>query len=564
MSFLPCILIPIYNHGATIHAVVDRLLPHGYPIIIVDDGSDETTQAILARLAAGQPLVRLFREPINGGKGAAMIRGLREALAAGFSHALQVDADGQHDLADVPRFLALGRETPEAVICGQPKYDACAPAGRRYGRYVTHFWVWLETLSFAIGDSMCGFRLYPLQPTVYLIDRVRMPLRMSFDIELVVRLHWLGLPIRNLETRVIYPEGGLSHFDLWRDNLRISAMHSRLCLGLLWRWPILLVRRLWPGAVQGQHWSRHEERGAAWGLRLSVAAYQFLGRRAAKILLRPVVAWFFLTGKTARQASRAYLERLGGPAQGMPAPTWFNCFRHMLAFADSGVDKLAAWTGDLAHDEVAFPDQPAFEALLASGRGALLLGAHLGNLEMSRALANLGGIARINAVVYTEHAKRFTHALSSANRQFEINLIQVDQFGPDTAILLREKIDRGELLVIVGDRTPPAETGRVVMAEFLGQPAPFPVGPYVLAALLECPVFLFLCLREEEGYRLHFEPFADKVELPRKSRLQALEALARAYAQRLEVFCRKAPLQWFNFFDFWAGAPRRDSGSSLH
>ncbi|EXI65565.1 MAG: lipid A biosynthesis lauroyl acyltransferase [Candidatus Accumulibacter adjunctus] len=557
MSFVPAIVIPIYNHKETIAAVVARLADYDVPVFIVDDGSDEETQRTLAAVADREPLARLSRLPENVGKGAAVMHGLREAFAAGCTHALQVDADGQHDLADVPRFLEQSRIKPHAVVAGCPRYDESAPACRRYGRYVTHFWVWVETLSFAIGDSMCGFRVYPLAASVALIDRHRLPTRMTFDTEIIVRLFWMGLPVVNLETRVIYPPGGLSHFRMWRDNLRISWMHTRLCAGMLARLPLLLWRKRCPPRSGAVHWSRHRERGSSLGLRLTVASYHLFGDRVARVLLRPIVGWFFLSGGTAREASLDYLRRLQATWFDTPAPTWPNAYRHMLAFANANLDKLAAWTGHVAHAGIAFDNQKAFEALLASGRGAVLLGAHFGNLEMMRALAHLNGIARVNAVVYTEHARRFNETLAAVTPGFDLNLLQISSLGPETAILLRAKIDRGELLVIVGDRTPPAENGRVVSVEFLGTPAHFPQGPFILAALLECPVYLFVCFRESDGYRVHFEPFAERIDLPRGKREVAIATHAQRYADRLVELCRRTPFQWFNFFDFWADTKSR-------
>ncbi|RZI43904.1 glycosyltransferase family 2 protein [Herbaspirillum sp. HC18] len=552
MTFRPCIVIPIYNHKDTIAQVVARLAPHGLPILIVDDGSDDATQGELRRLAQLQPDLSLFRLNRNGGKGAAVMRGFREAHTAGFTHALQIDADGQHDLEDVPRFIERSRARPDAVVAGQPIYDASAPASRRYGRFATHVWVWIETLSLAIGDSMCGFRMYPLAPTLVLIEKSVLPFRMAFDIEIIVRLFWMGVPVENISTQVIYPPGGLSHFDLWRDNLRISWMHTRLFFGMLVRLPLILWRKAYPPAFSETHWSRRTERGSTWGIQFTLATYRILGDTAARILLRPIVAWFFLTGRSARNASRSYLARLHAHTGRSPSPTWHNSYRHMLAFADSAVDKLAAWTGNISPSDVEFHNRSEFDRLLASGRGAVLLGAHLGNLEMLRALANINGIVKINAVVYTEHARKFVSALSATDPRFQVNLLHIPRMGPDTAIALQDKINRGEMLVIVGDRTPPADNGRVVQADFLGRPALFPQGPFILAALLECPVYLFFCTRELGGYQIHFEPFAEQVELPRTRRNEAIAEYAQRYANRLASLCERAPFQWFNFFDFWA------------
>lgn len=242
-AFAPCALIPIYNHGATVAATVHALRAHGLPVVIVDDGSDASTREVLDALAAEVEALHLLRLPTNQGKGRALSAGMLAAHAAGYTHALQIDADGQHEVGDVPRFLAEARARPDALVCGCPLYDASVPRARLYGRYVTHAFVWLETLSLAIRDSMCGFRVYPLAATCAEIERAPLPARMDFDTEVAVRLVWRGLPVRNLATRVTYPEDGISHFRMVRDNLRISAMHTRLLLGMLRRAPRLLRRR---------------------------------------------------------------------------------------------------------------------------------------------------------------------------------------------------------------------------------------------------------------------------------------------------------------------------------
>ena len=178
--------------------------------------------------------------------------------------------------------------------------------------------------------------------------------------------------------------------------------------------------------------------------------------------------------------------------------------------------------------------------MVDSGRGAVLSGSRLGNLEMIRALAVNERQAAVNAVVYTDHAQRFNELLRQANADFGINLIQVSRLGPETAIVLKDKVDRGELVVIVGDRTPPAASdgGRVSQVEFLGEPAPFAQGPFILASLLDCPVYLCFCLREKRGnghgYRIHLEHFAERIDLPRRDRLTRLPEYLQQYARRKE------------------------------
>ena len=243
-GFNPCCVVPIYEHGATIGALIEALAAHRLPIYIVDDGSGAATQAELERLRREFPLVRLARLPRNQGKGAAVMHGLRQARAHGMTHALTLDADGQHDPRDVPRFIERAAARPHTVICGQPIFDQSVPKARLYGRYLTHFWVWIETLSFSIKDSLCGFRLYPLAAACELIDQVAIPRRMDFDTAIAVHLAWRGLPIENLATHVVYPPGGISHFRMLHDNLRLTLMHALLVLGMLVRLPLLLKRKL--------------------------------------------------------------------------------------------------------------------------------------------------------------------------------------------------------------------------------------------------------------------------------------------------------------------------------
>jgi glycosyltransferase involved in cell wall biosynthesis len=241
-------VIPVYDHEHAVPAVAAHLRAHGLPVVLVDDGSSESCRLALERLATETrtPLVRL---PVNGGKGAAVIAGLRRALELGFTHALQVDADGQHDLRDVPKFLAAANAEPHAVICGRPVFDASIPKVRFLSRYITHVLVWLQTLSTSqVRDSMCGFRLYPLRTVLQVVDRDGVGRRMDFDVELLVKLVWRGRTLRWIDTRVSYPTDGISHFRMLSDNLRLAGMHVRLVLGMLWRAPLLVWRRM-------RHWT---------------------------------------------------------------------------------------------------------------------------------------------------------------------------------------------------------------------------------------------------------------------------------------------------------------------
>ncbi|MEZ5727031.1 MAG: glycosyltransferase family 2 protein [Burkholderiaceae bacterium] len=253
----PCVVVPVYNHGGALARLVDALRPLGLTCWLVDDGSDaECAAAIVAAARANPDWLRCMRQTPNQGKGAAVMAGLRAALADGFTHAIQIDADLQHDPADIPRFVAASRAAPAAIISGAPRFDASIPAARYYGRWLTHVLVWVETLSLEIRDSMCGFRLYPLAPAVALDERAPFGRRMQFDTDAIVRLHWRGVPVVNLDTPVTYPVDGVSHFAMVADNLRMIRLHLRLLAGMLLRSPRLLARTLrrarFPGSIDAR------------------------------------------------------------------------------------------------------------------------------------------------------------------------------------------------------------------------------------------------------------------------------------------------------------------------
>jgi glycosyltransferase involved in cell wall biosynthesis len=245
-SFRPCVVVPVYDHERAVPALVALLADVGLPCWLVDDGSSTACAAVLDRLVADAApgWLHLVRLPENRGKGAAVLAGMRAASAAGCTHAIQIDADCQHDPRDIPKFVQAARERPDAIVNGVPVYDASVPKVRLYGREITNKLARIYTLSAAIGDAMCGFRLYPLAPTLALDDAAGIGRRMQFDTDVIVRLHWAGVPVVNVPTPVTYPADGVSHFHYLRDNVRMVGLHLRLIGGMVWRLPLLLLRRL--------------------------------------------------------------------------------------------------------------------------------------------------------------------------------------------------------------------------------------------------------------------------------------------------------------------------------
>jgi polyprenyl-phospho-N-acetylgalactosaminyl synthase len=241
-AFRPCVLIPSYDNPRTIGRVAREALDHCPDVIVVDDGSGPEGRQAIDSLASE---VIVVRRSENGGKGAAVKTGLQEAHRRGHTHALQVDADGQHALEDMPRLFEVARQHPHTLVLGAPVFDASAPLGRRLGRLLTRFWTNVETLGRVIQDPMCGFRVYPVEAALRVGARGN---AMDFDPEIAVRLAWEGLPVINVPTRVRYlseSEGGVSHFRMVRDNALISLMHTRLMIALLLRpWRARRARRL--------------------------------------------------------------------------------------------------------------------------------------------------------------------------------------------------------------------------------------------------------------------------------------------------------------------------------
>lgn len=239
--FRPCALVPTYNNPDTVSEVVDRIRALIPDVVVIDDGSAEAGRRAVERIGAeGRAHVR-HREA-NGGKGAAVKTGFAVAAELGFTHALQVDADGQHALEDIPRFLEVAAANPDALILGAPIYDDTAPKSRLIGRRITQFWTNFETMGQVIDDPMCGFRVYPLEAA---LSVGKTGDRMDFDIEIAVRIAWGGTRVINLPTAVRYFEGGVTHFDMLWDNLRISWMHTRLAVRAIFVLPwVRLGRRL--------------------------------------------------------------------------------------------------------------------------------------------------------------------------------------------------------------------------------------------------------------------------------------------------------------------------------
>ncbi|MCL1815264.1 MAG: glycosyltransferase family 2 protein [Treponema sp.] len=238
------VLIPVYRHGKTACLLAERFTSSGLPVILADDGNDAETRYYLAEYAAktqGTALVRLEK---NMGKGGAVIQGLKKAAELGLTHVLQIDADGQHDAGKAVFFLEKSAKHPDMIICGYPEFDETAPKSRVTGRKISTFWAAIVTLSLELKDVLCGFRVYPVEPSLRITKFSFVDRRMGFDAEILVRLYWKKVFPVFFPVKISYPEDGISNFRMVRDNIRISWTFCRLFFGMLFRLPLLITQKI--------------------------------------------------------------------------------------------------------------------------------------------------------------------------------------------------------------------------------------------------------------------------------------------------------------------------------
>ncbi|RZI86076.1 MAG: acyltransferase [Rubrivivax sp.] len=314
------------------------------------------------------------------------------------------------------------------------------------------------------------------------------------------------------------------------------------------------------------HWASLGENTFVAGIKVMFWVHRVLGRLPFRACLYPVVFFYWASQGLARRSSLDYLRRLQASHQALGhAPGWRDTLAHFLAFADTILDKLLAVSGGIDQQALRIEGEAGLLALTQQGRGAVIVTGHVGCMELCRVSAERHRGVRLNVLVHTIHAERFNRLLQRLHPDSQVRLIQVTDVNPATAMLLADKVAQGEFVAIAGDRVPVRQS-MTVPARFMGDVAQWPVGPYVLAALLKCPLYAMACVRDSGGaggYVLRVHCLAEEVLLPRRDRQAAMAAQAQQFALWLEGVLSQAPLAWFNFFPFWQqGAPL--PGSEQH
>lgn len=379
-NFRAAVVIPCYNHGSTIHEVIDGIRYSELPVLIVDDGSDAATKEVLDDVAAIESHVAVLRMSQNSGKGAAVCAGFSQLISEGYTHAIQIDADAQHNFADIQRVLDLSSAFPEKMILGYPVYDESVPSHRLHGRKVSNFWTAVDTISGEIKDALCGFRCYPLNKIDLVMKKYKIGERMTFDPSVAIYLYWEGVEAINFDTKVRYPEGGISHFRMFEDNVAFSWFFCSHFFRMLPRAPKLLWWKL--TRKNSSPWHKLPERGSLWGLKLTLNLYKILGPRLIWFIGYQVLFYFFLTGKSAREASQAYLNRLYEEGALSEKPKFWDSFKHFVSFGQAILDRLTIYLGKGKRFKLTWHGRETIYKYIDNGQGVLLTGAHLGSFEL--------------------------------------------------------------------------------------------------------------------------------------------------------------------------------------
>ena len=299
----------------------------------------------------------------------------------------------------------------------------------------------------------------------------------------------------------------------------------------------------------GGGWLNQRERGAVWLIRMTAFWVGILGRRPLRIVVCGIAAYYALFDRTARATSRTWLERVHGREVRLS-----EVYRHIRCFAQVTLDRLLYVEGRTSELEIGRTGTGALDEQVKTGRGAFLLGAHLGSMDAMRAEGQEKRLP-VSVVGHFENARMINAVLEGLNPELSNRVIHAGQDPIRLALTLQERIAEGGLVAVAADRV--GLNDKLVVVDFFGAPAAFATGPFILASVLKCPIYLVFGLYfEPNRYELFSELFADRIELPRRDRQEALEAVVSRYAARLETYCRRAPDNWFNFFDFWESGKR--------
>lgn len=307
------------------------------------------------------------------------------------------------------------------------------------------------------------------------------------------------------------------------------------------------------------HWAYIAETGTTVGMRILIFAHRRGGPFLFKVCLFPVMVFYFILRGDSRKASGDYLKRVGQYLPGFPKVTMGLKFKHFWQFAMALIDKFSIWMGDISPQDMVLHNIEIIDRLVAQGQGAIFVISHLGNFEILSAMSQRHDGVKLTVLHHTAHAEKFNRLLDQYNKNSHVEFLQISEVDATLGMSLSEKMQRGEFVAVAADRVPMSNIEARMSCDFLGSSADFPTGPFVLAQILSVPVVMMTCIHEQGCYHAYFDTIAEAEKVSRSKRQETIAKTAQIFASRLESFVYKAPLQWFNFFDFWHQPQKRDT-----
>lgn len=529
------VVIPTHNNAGSIASVVRGALEHHRDVVVIDDGSTDRSGELAAQAGA-----HVVTHPVNRGKGAALDTALEHAAREGFSHILTIDADDQHDPDEIPRFLRAVREHPDAILAGCRDMTK-APSTSQFARRNSNFWVWVET-GVWVGDTQCGYRVYPVFP----VRRLNLyPSRYEWEVEVLTRGLWSGIPVVDLPCRVYYPPADerVSSYRKVVDTARVTWVNTAL----------VVERILWP-----PHWLRPTgarswrdgHRGGVWGWRLLELILRIVGRRLMHLVVLPVAAFYWLLSASHRRGAMAYLRRRYPDASTLRR-SWL-ALRIFVQFARSLVDRFVALQQGaeaLRIDNSAVSPEKRAELY---GGGLIVVSAHMGNPDLGSMSLQARGRRPVHVIAYTAPDDPYVVLMERYLGERAPRFIPLSGGENHASIVAARALDDGDIVALKGDRV---TGGRTVEVSLLGAPARLPAGPLLLAAVTGAPVVVIGCFLQADGsYRVHLDGPRRYAFESRRTRARDLQQWGQQLADVLGEWAEQYPLQWYNFHDMWEEA----------
>lgn len=527
-------VVPTKDNAGSIAEVVRGCLAHTSDLLVIDDGCTDGSGELAAEAGA-----TVVKHEVNRGKGAALETALDWAAANGFSHIVAIDADGQHEPDDLPSFYEAIRRQPDAIVAGVRDMTE-APKAAVYARANSNFWVRVESGQW-MGDTQCGYRAFPVE-SVRQLNLV--PSRYQWEVEVLVRAVWAGIPVIDHPCRVFYPpaEERVSSYRKFVDTARISWLNAHL----------IAERVLWPPRwFPGKGGWQGSARGFTLGWKLYLWQLKLLGRGPVKVALVPLVTFYWLFLGAQQRGIDAYLARRFPDDSGLARS--LKRFRLLLNFAYSIVDRVWVLQTDGKHvtfDRTGVPGlkEKLYSTEEARQRGVLMLSGHLGNADLSGMMLRHQD-RQVHLLLYQDPNDPYFQVLKDAMGENAPKFIQINS-GRVAAIAAVNAMRDGDVVAAKGDRV---VDDRYAEVDFLGGTIRIPTGPLLLAAMARCPVVFLGCFHVKGSeYRFEASGPHELVFTDRKNRDADLQRWAQQWADTLEEWTERYPLQWYNFFDPWA------------